>query len=102
MPFADTYHNFPREDDKPSGILKFFCFFIPILGLILYLVNMNEKPISAKAYGKSALIGFIVGIVLYVLYFILLFLLPLFVFGFDSGVTYYDSEILYSGFCSLF
>ena len=98
-PFGNTYS---REDDKPSKGLKFLSFIIPLLGLILYLVNMNEKPISAKAYGKSALIGFIVGIVLYVLYFILLFLLPLFVFGFDSGVTYYDSEILYSGFCSLF
>ncbi len=101
-PFGKTNSNFPREDDKPSGGLKFVCFLIPIVGLILYLVNMNDKPVSAKAYGKSALIGFIVGIVLYILLIAFTFLLPLFVFSLDSGVTYYDSEILYSGICSLF
>ncbi len=63
--FADMY-NKPRVDDTPSGIIKVLCFFFPILGLILYLVNINEKPVSAKAYGKLSLIGFIVGIVAYV------------------------------------
>lgn len=101
-PFGNTYPKYPREDDKPSGGLKFLSFIIPIVGLILYLVNMNDKPVSAKAYGKSALIGFIVGIVLYILLIAFSFLLPLFLFTFDSGVTYYDSEILYSSFCSLF
>ena len=52
MPFADTYHNFPREDDKPSGILKFFCFFIPCssysfifkyLYFIIHMYNLRQK-----------------------------------------------------------
>lgn len=64
--FTDAF-NKPKVDDNPSSILKVLCFFFPILGLILYLVNMNEKPVSAKAYGKLALIGFIIGIVAYVL-----------------------------------
>ena len=101
-PFGKSYSPYSPEDDKPSGGLKFVCFLIPIVGLILYLVNMNEKPVSAKAYGKMALIGFIVSIVLYILYFVFLLFIPLFAFTFDSGVTYYDSEILYSGICSLF
>ena len=50
----------------------------------------------------GCLIGFIVGIVLYILLIAFTFLLPLFVFSFDSGVTYYDSEILYSALYSLF
>ncbi len=83
-PFGNTYPNFPREDDKPSGLLKFICFFVPILGLILYLVNINEKPVSAKAYGKSSLIGFVLGIVLYVFFLISMFSLP-FIFGPSSG-----------------
>lgn len=63
--FADMYKA-PAMDDKPSRLLKVLCFFVPVLGLILYLVNMNSKPVSAKAYGKMGLIGFIIGIVLYV------------------------------------
>jgi hypothetical protein len=98
MQFTDMYN--PKADDKPSKLLKLLCFFIPILGLILYLVNMNDKSVSAKAYGKSSLIGFIVGIVLYALIIIAGFILPLFILGFDSSVSTYpaypDSEIFYS------
>ena len=98
--FTDMYNPMPKSDDKPSKGLKFLCFLFPILGLVLYLVNMNDKPVSAKAYGKSALIGFIVGIILYVLIIIAGFILPLFVFGFDSGASTYpaypDSEFFYS------
>ncbi len=39
-----------------------FC--IPIVGLILYLIWKDEKPLTASAAGKGALIGFIAGIVL--------------------------------------
>ena len=38
-------------------------FFFPIVGLILYLVWKDEKPVTAKAAGVGALIGFILGIV---------------------------------------
>ena len=93
-------NNLPREDDKPMGILKFFCFFVPILGLVLYLINMKDKPISAKAYGKSSLIGFILGIVFYVLLIVFSFLFP-FIFMYSDNPVYYESEILYSGICSI-
>lgn len=40
--------------------------FIPIVGLILYLVWKDTKPLSAQQAGKGALIGFIIGIVGYI------------------------------------
>ena len=38
-------------------------FFFPIVGLILFLVWMDDKPLRSKACGKGALIGVIVEIV---------------------------------------
>ena len=91
--------NVTSANDKPSGGLKVLCFFIPLVGLILYLVNMNDKPVSAKAYGKVALISFIISMVLYALMMVASFILP-FIFAFSSGVdvysTYPDSEFFYS------
>ena len=55
------------EGDKTIGGLGVLCFLIPLLGLILYLVWKDEKPIKAKGAGKAALWGF--GS-LFVLYFI--------------------------------
>ena len=45
-------------------------FFIPIAGLILYLIWMDTKPKTAKAVGIGALASVIVGIILYVIIFI--------------------------------
>ncbi len=91
--------NYNSANDKPSGGLKFLCLFIPLLGLILYLINMNDKPVSAKAYGKFALIGFIIGIVFSILANVLLFLFPI-LFG---SISYgYDSSIYYSIIHSIF
>lgn len=43
-----------------------FC--VPVAGLILYLVWMNDRPNSAKAAGKGALISVIVSIILSIVY----------------------------------
>lgn len=43
-------------------------FFIPIVGLILYLVWKADYPAKAKSAGKGALIGAIVGVVGYIIY----------------------------------
>ena len=99
--FTDMF-NKPKVDDTPSPIIKVLCFFIPILGLILYLVNMNEKPISAKAYGKLSLIGFIVGIVAYVIAIISGILAFTFNFSAPIITTYPDSEFFYSIIHSIF
>lgn len=52
------------KEDKPSVGLNILAFFIPLVGLILYLVQKNDTPVRAKKIGKWALIGFILGIVL--------------------------------------
>jgi hypothetical protein len=43
--------------DAPSGGFAVLCFFIPLVGLILYLVWKDEYPLKAKSCGKGALIG---------------------------------------------
>ena len=51
------------EQDIPSTGLNVLAFFLPLVGLILYLVYVDSTPRRAKDIGKWALIGFIVGIV---------------------------------------
>jgi len=46
-----------------------FC--LPIVGLILYLVWMNERPLTAKAAGMGALISVLAGVVLYIVYIVI-------------------------------
>ncbi len=43
-------------------------FFLPLVGLILYLVWRNTKPQSAKKAGIGALVGFVVNIVLSIVF----------------------------------
>lgn len=54
--------------DAPSTGYAVLGFFIPLVGLILYLVNKDQYPQRAKSAGKGALIGFIVGIVFGTIY----------------------------------
>ena len=51
--------------DAPDKVLNWISFFIPIVGLVLYLVNIKETPIKAKKIGRFALIGFVLGILIY-------------------------------------
>jgi hypothetical protein len=46
-----------------AGGIKFLCFLLPILGLILYLVWKDEKPVAASECGKFAIYGVVVGII---------------------------------------
>ena len=43
-------------------------FFIPLVGLILYLSNKETAPLKAKSAGKGALIGFCLSIVFSIIY----------------------------------
>ena len=56
-----------QQEDKPSTGLNILAFLFPVIGLILFLCFQKTTPVRAKAIGKWALIGFIVGIVLSVL-----------------------------------
>ena len=57
--------------DTPSVGLCILGFFIPLVGLILYLVFRENTPIRAGAIGKWALIGFCVNLVITFLPFML-------------------------------
>lgn len=43
--------------DKPDTALNLLSFFIPLVGLILFLVYRDRQPRRAKAIGKFALFG---------------------------------------------
>ncbi len=64
--------NFSKPNDTGHIGWGFLGFFFPLIGLILYLVWKEEKPITAKVAGKGALIGVIVSIVLSILYVVLI------------------------------
>lgn len=51
-------------DDNSSFVFAILGFFIPIIGLIIFLIYEGKKPKRAKSAGKGALIGFITKIVL--------------------------------------
>lgn len=57
----------PTAQDNGSFGWAVLGFFIPIAGLILYLVWKTEKPLSARRAGIGALVSVIVGAVLTVL-----------------------------------
>ena len=50
-------------------------FFVPLVGLILYLIWKDEKPKAAKAAGIGALVSTCGGIALGVLYFLVVVVL---------------------------
>ena len=51
------------ENDAPSTGFAVLGFFFPMIGLILYLLNMNTAPLKAKSAGKGALAGVIASAV---------------------------------------
>lgn len=63
--------------DIPSFGYAVLGFFVPMAGLILYLVWREETPLRAKSAGKGALVGVIVWVGLSVIMAILSVLLPM-------------------------
>ena len=53
-----------ETDDHSNFGFAILGFFVPLVGLILFLIYENKKPKRAKSAGKGALIGFITKIVL--------------------------------------
>ena len=56
-----------QQVDRPSAGLNILAFLFPVIGLILFLCFQKTTPVRAKAIGKWALIGFIVGVALSIL-----------------------------------
>ncbi len=64
---SGTVKDYDTSDDKPSFGLAVLGFFIPLAGLIIYLVEMKAHPKRAKSAGKGALSRVIIHFVLCVL-----------------------------------
>lgn len=64
-------NNINATDDRSSFGFAILGFFIPIVGLILFLIYEGKKPKRAKSAGKGALIGFITKFVLSIILVIL-------------------------------
>lgn len=58
-------------NDKPSTGFAVLGFFIPLVGLILWLLWKDTTPLKAKSCGKGALIGVIVSVVFWIIYVII-------------------------------
>ena len=59
----------PAAQDAPNAGFAVLGFFIPLVGLILYLLfSNNGQPLKAKSAGKGALIGVIVSVCISILY----------------------------------
>lgn len=65
---TSTSKSVANQNDDPSMGWAVLGFFIPIVGLILYLVNKDNSPLKAKSAGKGALIGFIVSMIFSIIY----------------------------------
>lgn len=60
-------HSKTELNDAPDNGYAILSFFIPIIGLILYITKKDTMPLKANSAGKGALIGFLVWFVLYFL-----------------------------------
>ena len=56
-----------QQEDKPSTVLNILAFLFPVIGLILFLCFQKTTPVRAKAIGKWAVDGFVVGVALSIL-----------------------------------
>ena len=75
--YAQQQYNNPQvEEKKESGkapvILRILSFFIPLLGLILFIANISENKEYAKSCGIPALIAFIIAILIIPIAFVII------------------------------
>lgn len=68
----DGTRNQTGPEDQSSFPFALLGFFLPLIGLILFLICEGKKPRRAKSAGKGALIGFVtrivVGVILFAAY----------------------------------
>ena len=62
QPMQSTNQSRAHPDDQSSIGFAILSFFLPIIGLILWLVWRDEKPLKAGSAGKGALAGVVINI----------------------------------------
>lgn len=61
--YASNQQYYQRPNNDSTSIGWFFLgLFVPLVGLILFVVWRNERPIASKRAGIGALIGFIAAV----------------------------------------
>lgn len=60
-------NNVTNKNDKGGFLWGLLGFFVPLVGLILFLVWRESKPKTAKSVGKGALVNVILGVILMVI-----------------------------------
>ncbi len=80
-----TNNNQPNPNDKGGFLWGALGCCVPVVGLILFLVWKQDKPITAKALGIGAIIGGAIAIVNII---VLTFILP-YIIGFSSTMAMY-------------
>jgi len=46
-------------NDSSSALLALFAFFFPVVGIVLWLVYENSRPLRANSFKKGAITGFV-------------------------------------------
>lgn len=73
QPVTEVKTTNTNNEDTGSFGWAVLGFFFPLVGLILFLVWMNTKPLSGKKAGIGALVGVITSIVLSIVLAIIIF-----------------------------
>ncbi|HOP57400.1 MAG TPA: zinc ribbon domain-containing protein [Bacillota bacterium] len=81
--FVKTNKANPKAIDDGKTDAGFFLigFFVPLAGLILYLLWREEKPKEGRSAGKGALVSVIVSAALGILWIVIMLLVFPFAFG---------------------
>lgn len=71
--------------DSSSFFAAIFSFFFPVIGLVLYLLYENSRPLTARSFKRGMMWGFAVyGVVITL---VLLFYIAIFVFALSNVFT---------------
>tara|TARA_B100001059_G_C17539015_1_gene429408 strand:- start:35 stop:613 length:579 start_codon:yes stop_codon:yes gene_type:complete len=56
------------SNDESNFVINLFSFLFPIVGIIIYAIEIDKKPVKAKAAANSAILGIIIGVILCFIY----------------------------------
>lgn len=87
--FSNSNSYLQNKKDKYSIGFNILAFFVPIVGLILFLIWKDETPKKAKGIGISALVGYILSIIIPIILFIIMFVIS---FSTETIINDYDDS----------
>lgn len=73
--FNNSSYYVPNKKDKYSVGFNILSFFVPLVGLVLFLIWKEETPKKAKGIGISALVGYILSIIVPIIFAIIMFVM---------------------------